>query len=119
MDSVKYESDLYHLQERLVAFNRERDWDQFHSPRNLAMSISVEAAELLEHFLWVKDGDPIAEEKRGPIAEEAADVLICLLNFCAQAKIDLPAALDAKILKNAKKYPVEKAKGSAKKYNEL
>lgn len=119
MDKHTCESDLYKLQARLVEFNRERDWDQFHSPRNLAMSLSVETAELLEQFLWTRDDDKIANEKKFHIAEEAADVLICLLNFCAQAKIDLPAAFEDKIVKNANKYPVEKAKGSCKKYNEL
>lgn len=118
-DAHFLESDIYALQARLVSFNRERDWDQFHSPRNLAMSLSVEAAELLEHFLWVRDGEGIPDEKRGALAEEAADVLICLLNLCTQAGLDLPAAFEDKLMKNAKKYPVEKAKGSAKKYNEL
>lgn len=119
MDKHTCESDLYKLQARLVEFNRERDWDQFHSPRNLAMSLSVETAELLEHFLWTRDEEQIANEKKLHIAEEAADVLICLLNFCAQAKIDLPVAFEDKIVKNANKYPVEKARGSCKKYNEL
>jgi len=119
MDNHQLESNLYKLQELLVKFNRERDWDQFHSPRNLAMALSAESAELLECFLWYKDDQQIPEEKRSHVAEEAADVLICLLNFCSQAGIDLPAAFAAKLDKNAKKYPVEKARGSAKKYDEL
>ena len=94
-------TDLSKMQETLIQFNRERDWDQYHSPRNLAMALSVEAAELLECFLWVRDGETIPDDKRPHIAEEAADVLICLINFCTQAGIDLPAAFDAKIAKNA------------------
>ena len=112
-------TDLSKMQEILIQFNRERDWDQYHSPRNLAMALSVEAAELLECFLWVRDGETIPDDKRPHIAEEAADVLICLINFCTQAGIDLPAAFDAKIAKNAAKYPVDKARGSRKKYNDL
>lgn len=113
------DSNLYHLQKALEQFNRDRDWDQFHSPRNLAMALGVEAGELLECFLWYQDGQAIPDEKREHIAEEAADVLICLLNFCSQANVDLPKAFAEKLAKNARKYPVEKAKGSAKKYDEL
>ncbi len=119
MNSKDIESNLYILQDRLAQFNRDRDWDQFHSPRNLAMALSAESAELLECFLWYKDHQEIPEEKRPHVAEEAADVLICLLNFCSQANIDLPRAFEAKLDKNAKKYPVEKARGNAKKYDEL
>lgn len=115
---MKNENNLLVLQEQLKQFNKERDWDQFHCPRNLAMSLSVEAAELLECFLWIKDGEPIPENKRHNIEEEAADVLICLLNFCTQANVDLPAAFEAKLAKNAAKYPVEKARGSRAKYDE-
>lgn len=112
-------SDLYELQSLLTAFNRERDWDQFHSPRNLAMALSVEAAELLDCFLWMRDDEPMTEKKRCHAAEEAADVLICLLNFCEQAHIDLPVAFHQKLAQNDAKYPVEKAKGSCAKYDEL
>ena len=113
------EDSLKEMQEKLRQFNEERDWDQYHSPRNLAMALSVEAAELLECFLWVRDGETISDDKRPHIAEEAADVLICLLNFCTQANIDLPAAFEAKLAKNAAKYPVDKARGSREKYNNL
>ncbi len=112
-------ANLYELQARLKQFNEDRDWDQFHSPRNLAMCLSVEAGELLECFLWSKDGESIPEKKRDHVEEEAADVLICLINFCTQAGIDLPAAFEAKLAKNAAKYPVEKARGSRAKYDEL
>ena len=107
------------MQAALAAFNQARDWDQFHSPRNLAMSLSVEAGELLECFLWARDGEPIPESKRRDVADEAADVLICLLNFCSQAQIDLPEAFADKLARNAAKYPVEKARGSRAKSDEL
>ncbi|MBO4350684.1 MAG: nucleotide pyrophosphohydrolase [Proteobacteria bacterium] len=113
------DDSLITMQEKLRQFNTERDWDQYHCPRNLAMALSVESAELLECFLWARDGETIPDEKRPHIAEEAADVLICLLNFCTQANIDLPAAFEAKLAKNAAKYPVDKARGSRAKYNDL
>lgn len=119
MEQNNYETNLYKLQSQLEKFNRDRDWDQFHSPRNLAMAIGVEAAELLECFLWYRDDQTIPDEKFDHVAEEAADVLICLLNFCSQAHVDLPQAFAKKLAKNAVKYPVEKARGSAKKYDEL
>ena len=112
-------NDLKQIAERLKAFNQARDWDQFHCPRNLAMALSTEAAELLECFLWVKDGESIPDDKRPHIAEEAADVLICLVNFCTQAGIDLGEAFDNKIERNERKYPVEKARGSREKYDKL
>lgn len=116
---MENESDLYRMQELLKQFNEERDWDQFHCPRNLAMSLAVEAGELLECFLWVKDGEEIEDSRRSHIAEEAADVLICLVNFCTQAGIDLPRAFHEKLARNAAKYPVDKARGSRSKYDEL
>ena len=112
-----FEADLRCLQMRLEAFNRERDWDQFHSPRNLAMALSVEAGELLECFLWARDGESIDAKNRRHIEEEAADVLICLLNFCSQSGIDLPRAFHEKLARNAAKYPVEKSRGSRNKYD--
>ena len=113
------EENLKTYMEALKQFNEERDWDQFHSPRNLAMCLSVEAAELLECFLWTKDGEPIPPDKREHVAEESADVFICLLNFCAKAGIDLHAAFEKKLAQNAAKYPVAKARGSRAKYDEL
>ena len=113
------ESDLRRLESMVSAFNRARDWDQFHSPRNLAMALSVEAGELLECFLWSLDGEAIDGAKRAHIEEEAADVLICLLNFCSRAGIDLPRAFARKLARNAEKYPVDKARGSRAKYDEL
>ena len=110
---------LHILQKHLAKFNTDRDWDQFHCPRNLAMSLCVEASELLECFLWTKDDDVIPERKYQDLNDEVADILICLLNFCEKTHIDLEAAFEQKLKKNALKYPVEKARGSCAKYDEL
>ncbi len=111
---------LKQLQARVRAFADERDWAQFHSPRNLAMALSVEAAELQELYLWSSDEgpQPLNPDRAPKVAEEAADVLMCLLNFAERAGVDLAAALDAKLIDAARKYPVETAKGRALKYDE-
>ncbi len=102
-------------------FNTARAWQPYHSPRNLAMALSVEAAELLELYLWSEDQgpQPALPSRAAQVADEAADVLICLLNLCAAADIDLGAAFCAKVEKNAAKYPVDRAYGSARKHDEL
>ena len=108
------------IKERLIQFNQERDWGQYHNPRNLAMAVNVESAELLEPFLWCNDGgEKVLSHKRQAIEEEAADVLICLLNFCTQADIDLCAVVAKKIEKNARNYPIELAKGRSEKHTQL
>jgi NTP pyrophosphatase (non-canonical NTP hydrolase) len=107
-DSIK------ELQALVVKFRDERDWKQFHSAKNIASALNVEAAELLEHYLWTED--PRWPEKVG---EEASDILYHLLLFCEEAEIDLGKAFVKKLEKNRKKYPVEKAKGSPKKYTDL
>jgi len=114
-------TSLGELRARLRAFNAERDWARYHSPRNLAMAVSVEAGELLALYLWsADDGPQPAVASRAPrVAEEAADVLISLLNLCEAAGIDLAAATEAKIARNAEKYPVERAAGRLEKYDEL
>ena len=106
------------LKERLAGFVSDRDWAQFHSPKNLAICLSVEAGELLEHYTWTRSGEhrgpPGTDEPRQDVvAAEAADVLLCLLNFCAVTGIDLLTATDEKLTRLAEKYPVERAKGSA------
>ena len=108
------------IRDRLCKFNQERDWGQYHNPRNLAMALSVEAGELLELFLWSKDEGPQpAVASRGQrVEEEAADVLICLLNLCHNSGIDLAKAVEEKIAKNEKKYPVQKVFGRMEKHNE-
>ena len=111
------------LRERVLAFAREREWEQFHSPKNLSMALAAETGELMEHFLWTDSTASAAvardPAKRGRIEEEVADVVIYALEFANISGIDLAAAIEAKLAKNAVKYPVEKARGNAKKYTEL
>jgi dCTP diphosphatase len=111
---------LAELQAEAQAFVRERDWEQFHSPRNLAMALSVEAAELLELYLWTRDEgpQPANPEREAAAADEAADVLLCLLNFCERAGIDLEQAFARKLAAAREKYPVDQVKGKALKYDE-
>ena len=99
----------------LRAFNEERDWDQFHNGKDLAMALSIEAAELLEVFLWKKPEEANIEK----IKEELADVLNYAFQMADKYNLDIQAIMKAKLARNAEKYPVEKAKGSAKKYSEL
>ncbi len=106
---------LAELAERLAVFNGERDWGRFHTPRDLAMAVSIEAGELLELFLWKPDAMPDV----GRLREELADVLICLVNLAAKVDVDLMAAASDKLAANAAKYPVERARGNAKKWSEF
>lgn len=106
------------VQNKQRAFRIERDWDQFHNPKDVAISISLEAAELLECFQW-SGTDLTVEEKRDHMAEELADVAIYCMHMADAMGIDLLQAMSDKLDANAKKYPVEKAKGSSKKYTEL
>jgi len=109
------------LRNKLRQFAIERDWDQFHSPKNLAMALSVEAAELLEHFQWLSDAESgaMALEKRAKVGEELADVLLYLIRLADKLNIDLANAAADKMSVNALKYPAQKARGSNKKYTEL
>ncbi len=107
---------LAEVRARLEAFNRARDWEQFHAPKDLAMCLAAEAGELLEPFLWKREGEAVDEAR---VREELADVVICAVNLAARMGIDLSAAVDAKIAANARKYPVDKARGRATKHDEL
>lgn len=111
------------LKDKILAFARERDWEQFHNPKNLSMALAAEAAELMEHFLWARpeeSGKRAAEPaRREEIGEELADVIIYALEFANVTGIDVAAAIEDKLAKNALKYPVEKARGRADKYTEL
>jgi dCTP diphosphatase len=109
------------LRQELRRFAAERDWDQFHSPKNLAIALSVEAGELLEHFQWLttEQSEKLPESDLAKIRQEMADVLLYLLSLSDKLAVDLVAAAFEKIELNAKKYPVDLAKGSAKKYTEL
>ena len=101
------------LFDELIEFQKERDWKKFHTPENLAKSISIEAAELLEHFQWDKEYD--IEE----VADELADVLIYCMYMVDAMGFDMNKIIKNKMKKNALKYPVEKSKGNAKKYTEF
>ncbi len=108
-------SDIEQLLEELRRFNQERDWDQFHNGKDLAIGLSIEASELLELFLW-KDPEAVNQDK---IREELADVLNYAFQIADKYGLDIKEIMREKIRRNAEKYPVEKARGSAKKYNEL
>ena len=117
------DTQIEELKKRIFAFAQERDWEQFHSPKNLSMAISAEAAELMEHFLWQSAEssrqDVLENPLRDKITEEIADILIFAIEFANVAKIDIASAITEKMKKNALKYPVEKAKGTSAKYTEL
>lgn len=112
--------EINKLQEKLQAFADERDWDQFHSPKNLSMALSVEASELLECFQWLSEEQSInlSEKQLDSVTDEIADVQIYLLRIATKLNIDLLSAVEQKIIKNASKYPSDKVRGSAKKYTE-
>ena len=112
--------DLGELKARLREFVAERDWDRFHSPKNLAMALSVEAAELVELFQWLTEEETArADGKlRRRAAEELADVLWYLVRIADRLDIDLLAAAEAKLAENARKYPVARVRGQSLKYDE-
>ena len=105
----------------LREFAAQRDWDQFHTPKNLAIALSVEAAELLEHFQWAGDKEPeqFTPAKLEEVSQEVADVLLYLVRLADKLNIDLIESATLKIGRNAQKYPVDKARGSNKKYTDL
>ena len=115
---------LADLKTRVLAFVRERDWEQFHSPKNLSMALAAEAGELMEHFLWVDVPESRAlmrndAARRKKIEDELADVFVYAIEFANSSGIDIAAAIESKMLANAQKYPVEKARGNSRKYTEL
>ncbi|MGO0694182.1 nucleotide pyrophosphohydrolase [Pseudomonas guariconensis] len=111
------------IQQQLRKFAQERDWEQFHTPKNLASALAVEASELLEVFQWLTDAQSsaITEDERQlrKVEEEMADVALYLLRLADVLGVDLQRAIDRKLRINAEKYPVEKARGNAKKYTDL
>lgn len=111
------------LKQRVHEFALERDWLQFHSPKNVSMALAAEAGELMEHFLWTgseASHERAQEEKRRrDIQDELADIVIYALEFANVTGIDLADAITAKMAQNAAKYPVDKAKGRSEKYTEL
>jgi dCTP diphosphatase len=112
--------DLMELRERLRAFANERDWEQFHSPKNLSMALIAEAAEVVEHFQWLTEQQSLAlpADKREQVAQELADVLLYLVRLADRLDIDLLDAAEKKIALNAQKYPADRARGNARKYTE-
>lgn len=117
-------AEMDHFQElakKVKQFAKDRDWEQFHSPKNLSMALSVECAELMEHFQWLTEyqSHRIARRQRREVEMELADIQIYLIRLSQVLGLNLVVASNEKLLKNARKYPVHKAKGSAKKYTEL
>lgn len=114
-------SDIEKIIERIKVFRDERDWMQFHDPKNMAVSLMLEASELLEHFQW-KDKEEVEKYAKGnkeEIQDEIADIALYLFELADNLGIDLLNAMEKKIIKNEKKYPVEKARGRHTKYNKL
>lgn len=113
-------SDLLTLRGKLRAFAEARDWDQFHSPKNLNMALMVEVAELMEHFQWLTEEQSgnLSPDKKTVVAEELADILLYLIRLADKLDVDLNDAALRKLEKNALKYPADKVRGSAKKYSE-
>jgi NTP pyrophosphatase (non-canonical NTP hydrolase) len=114
------ESELQALQQRLAAFAAARDWDPFHSPKNLAMALAVEAAELVEEFQWLTEQQSrdLDAERRERVRLELADVFIYLLRLADKLGVDLVRAAEDKIALNEQKYPAERVRGDSRKYTE-
>jgi dCTP diphosphatase len=107
------------LLDEILKFRRDRDWEKFHTPRNIAISISLEAAELLENFQWQVGEGPLTPEIKERASNEMADIFIYLLSMSYDLDIDLIEAATKKLEESHTRYPVEKSKGSSKKYTEL
>ncbi len=110
---------LLDIRDRLAAFAQERDWDQFHTPKNLAMALSVEVAELVEHYQWLPTGADaeLDDARRAGIRQELADVLMYLVRLADKSGVDLHAAVLEKMALNAVKYPADQVRGDARKYS--
>lgn len=109
------------LKDLVRKFVEERDWQQYHTPKNLSMNIAGEAAELMEFFTWTDNegSKRVLEEYRQDVEHEVADIAFALINFCMRNNIDLSQAIKTKMILNEQKYPVEKCKGKATKYHKL
>jgi len=109
------------LKREVKEFIHARDWEQFHSPKNLAVGLSVEASELLEIYTWLTDEESknLDSEKLSMVKDEVGDILIYLIDFCSTMDLDPIECASQKLIKNAEKYPISKAKGNATKYTDL
>ena len=114
------QGDLTRLRELVRVFVNERDWNQFHTPKNLSAALSVEAAELLEHFQWLQHGrvEELGADKLEQVRHEMADVLVYLVRLADKLDVDLMAAVEDKMVLNRAKYPADKVRGDARKYHE-
>jgi len=117
------DTPLQKLRDAVLTFAQERDWEQFHTPKNLVMALAAESGELLEHFLWI-DSEQSRKVTQNPqklkaIREELADIVIYALEFANITQTDLTSAIEEKMQQNAEKYPIEKSKGRSAKYTEL
>ncbi|MEI8346606.1 MAG: nucleotide pyrophosphohydrolase [Pseudomonadota bacterium] len=113
--------DLTELKEKLRQFAQEREWEIYHNPKNLSMALTVESAELMEIFQWLtaEETQELSVENKHKVSEELADILLYTIRLADRLNISLSQAAQEKLIKNAKKYPVEKARGNAKKYHDL
>jgi dCTP diphosphatase len=114
------ESDFDRIKKQVRQFVVERDWDQFHSPKNLSMALIVEAAEMVEHFQWLTEEQScnLPPEKLAEVELELADIQVYLISLAEKLRLDIVVAVDKKLELNAQKYPLEKARGNSKKYTE-
>ena len=114
-------SNIKNLTKKIVKFNKARDWEQFHNPKDLALSLSLEASEVLEHFQWKskKEMEKYIKSDKAHIGQELADVFYWVLLMSYYLKIDIAKAMEKKMKENEKKYPIAKAKGKHTKYNQL
>jgi len=114
-------SDIKDLTEKIKKFRDERDWKQFHNPKDVALSLVLEAGEVLEHFQWKSEEEikQYVEKNKNEIGEELADVFYWVLLMSHDLEIDIKEALEEKLVKNEKRYPVDKSKGKHIKYNKL
>jgi NTP pyrophosphatase (non-canonical NTP hydrolase) len=114
------EADFDRIKKQVRQFVVERDWDQFHSPKNLSMALIVEAAELVEHFQWLTEEQScnLSREKLAEVEQELADIQVYLISLAEKLQLDLITAVDKKLALNAEKYPAEQVRGSSKKYTE-
>lgn len=118
---MKNSITIQQLKKGIKKFVKERNWEQFHSPKNLSMSLSIEAAELMEHFQWTNTVDEAVKvlkdkRKRSEVEDEVADIAIYLIDFCNLYNVDLEKAIIKKMKKNVKKYPLKVVKGKSEKY---